>query len=220
MKTTLTAIEKILPYDRNPRNADAAVEAVAESIREFGFRQPIVVDAQHVIIAGHARYFAAIRLGLDKVPVHIARDLTPEQVRAYRLADNKTAELAGWDDDLLAREIMALTETELDLTAFGFEQSFLDGLGEQIEAEISKKAETGTRQLALKFGKITVPMDQAEYDGLVATLTRHEQSTGSRFGFVAQLLERAGETLPTTTPHTDPDVPSELPALGAETSAV
>lgn len=191
MKTALTPIEKITPYDRNPRNTEAAVDAVAESIRQFGFRQPIVVDAENVIIAGHARYFAAIRLGIDKVPVHVAKDLTPDQVRAYRLADNKTAELAGWDNDLLAQEIMALSESELDLTAFGFSQEFLDGLGEQVSAEISKNKESGSQQLSLKFGKYSVPLDDAEFGKLASLLTAHEQATGTRFGFIAGILERA-----------------------------
>ena len=77
MKITQLPLEKITPYERNPRNADAAVDAVAESIKAFGFRQPIVVDEAGIIIAGHARYFAAIRLGMEKVPVHVAKDLTP-----------------------------------------------------------------------------------------------------------------------------------------------
>lgn len=72
MKITTVSLEKIIPYDKNPRNAEAAVDAVAESIREFGFRQPIVVDKDFVIIAGHARYFAAVRLGIDQVLVHVA----------------------------------------------------------------------------------------------------------------------------------------------------
>jgi ParB-like chromosome segregation protein Spo0J len=84
----------ITPYERNPRINDKAVDAVATSLKEFGFRQPIVVDTGNVIIAGHTRYKAALKLGLQKVPVHIATDLSPEQVKAYRIADNKTGELA------------------------------------------------------------------------------------------------------------------------------
>ncbi len=218
MKTTLSPIESIIPYDRNPRNSDAAVDAVAESIKQFGFRQPIVVDQNNVIIAGHARYFAAVRLGIDKVPVHVAKDLTADQVRAYRLADNKTAELAGWDNDLLAQEIMALTESDIDLTALGFEQSFLDGLGEQVSAEISKKTEGGTQQLSLKFGKYSVPLDDAEFGKLVSLLTQHEQQTGTRFGFIAALLERA--SLSQSSPPSVPDVSPELSPIGSEASLV
>ena len=189
MKIAIVPLEKLVPYEKNPRNSDAAVDAVAESIREFGFRQPIVVDDQNVIIAGHARYFAAIRLGLEKVPVHVAQELTPEQIRAYRLADNKTAELADWDMDLLAQEITALSESELDLTQFGFDQEFLDSLGEQVHADLTKKSETGAKQLQLRFGKYSVPIDETEFGKLVARLSEHEQQTGTRFGFVTALLQ-------------------------------
>ena len=94
MKIEQWKLSDIKPYPGNPRQNDAAVDAVAESIREFGFRQPIVVDAEGVIICGHTRYKAALKLGLEKVPVHVATDLTPAQIKAYRIADNKTADLA------------------------------------------------------------------------------------------------------------------------------
>jgi ParB-like chromosome segregation protein Spo0J len=94
---------------------------VAASIREFGFRQPIVVDADGVIICGHTRYKAALKLGLDKVPVHVAKDLTPEQIKAYRIADNKTASLATWNYDLLPIELGALKEANYDLALLGFD---------------------------------------------------------------------------------------------------
>ena len=92
----LRKIEQVKPYERNPRINDSAVDAVAESLRQFGFRQPIVVDADGVIICGHTRWKAAQKLGLAKVPVHVATDLTPDQVRAYRIADNKTGELSTY----------------------------------------------------------------------------------------------------------------------------
>lgn len=113
-------LDSIEPYYGNPRQNDAAVEAVANSIREFGFRSPIVVDADGTIIAGHTRYKAAKALGMDEVPVLVAADLTPEQVNAYRLADNKTAELAEWDMDLLAQELDCLAG--LDMEQFGFDE--------------------------------------------------------------------------------------------------
>ena len=99
----------IRPYDDNPRRNDAAVGPVANSIREFGFQSPIIVDADGVIIAGHTRYKAAKRLGLKEIPVVYARELTPEQVRAYRIADNSTGEIAEWDPALLLQELDALT---------------------------------------------------------------------------------------------------------------
>lgn len=110
-------LDEIRPYERNPRRNDAAVEYVAESIKAFGWKQPIVIDKDGVIIAGHTRYKAACRLGLEKVPCLIAEDLTPEQVKAYRLADNKVGEIAGWDFDALEEELDAI---DLDMTGFGF----------------------------------------------------------------------------------------------------
>ena len=118
-------ISEIHPYENNPRINDGAVAAVVASIREFGFRQPIVVDTEGVIICGHTRYKAAIELGLEKVPVHVAKDLTPEQVKAYRLADNKTSELAEWDFDLLPIELAELQGMDFDLGLLGFDQDQL-----------------------------------------------------------------------------------------------
>jgi ParB-like chromosome segregation protein Spo0J len=90
----LREITSIRPYERNPRLNEKAVDAVVASLKEFGFRQPIVVDTESVIIVGHTRYKAALKLGLQKIPVHIATDLTAEQAKAYRIADNKSGEIA------------------------------------------------------------------------------------------------------------------------------
>ena len=108
MKIEMWPIGRVTPYENNPRINDDAVDAVAASIREFGFRQPIVVDSEGVIIVGHTRYKAAQRLGLDRVPVHVATDLSPAQVKAYRIADNQTASIAEWDYQLLPIELSAL----------------------------------------------------------------------------------------------------------------
>jgi DNA modification methylase len=121
MKIELKNIADIKPYPNNPRINDDAVDAVVASIREFGFRQPIVVDTELVIVCGHTRYKAALKLGLKKVPVHIAKDLTPEQIKAYRIADNKTAELAEWNYDLLPIELGELQALNYDMTLLGFD---------------------------------------------------------------------------------------------------
>jgi site-specific DNA-methyltransferase (adenine-specific) len=113
-------LTSIKPYDNNPRHNEAAVDAVAASIREFGFRQPLVVDGDDVIIVGHTRYKAALKLGLETVPVHVARDLTAAQAKAYRIADNQTATLSSWDDDRLTQEILQLQGLDVDLTMTGF----------------------------------------------------------------------------------------------------
>jgi ParB-like chromosome segregation protein Spo0J len=111
-------VKDLKAYVRNPRKNDKAVDAVAASIKEFGFRVPIVIDANNEIIAGHTRLKAAKKLGLTEVPCIRADDLTPAQVKAYRLADNKTAELAEWDLGALDIELAGL---DLDMTAFGFD---------------------------------------------------------------------------------------------------
>ena len=112
-------IDEIKPYENNPRNNLDAVNATANSIKEFGWQQPIVVDKDMVIIAGHTRYLAAKKLGCDTVPVVVASNLSDEQVRAYRLADNKTGELAEWDFKLLDTELQDILD--IDMSDFGFE---------------------------------------------------------------------------------------------------
>lgn len=119
----MNVIEKklvdIMPYEQNPRRNESAVQLVANSIKEFGWKQPIVIDKDGVIVAGHTRYKAAIRLGLKTAPCVVADDLTPEQIKAYRLADNKTNEAAEWDLGLLDLELDGIEN--IDMTAFGFE---------------------------------------------------------------------------------------------------
>ena len=120
LQIELRDIDSIRPYEKNPRLNDKAVDAVAASLREFGFRQPIVVDSDGVIIAGHTRWKAAKKLALAKIPVHVAVDLTPEQVRAYRIADNKSGEIAEWDMEILPIEIAELKETGFDMGTLAF----------------------------------------------------------------------------------------------------
>jgi len=131
MKVEQWKIGRVKPYEKNPRRNDKAVEAVMASIREFGFRQPIVVDTEGVIVVGHTRWKAAKKLKLKTVPVHVAKDLTPEQARAYRLADNKTAEGAKWDVELLPIELGELRDDGFDLKLIGFtDKELAEHLGE------------------------------------------------------------------------------------------
>ena len=116
-------IEELTPYAKNPRKNDQAVNAVAASIKEFGFKVPIVIDSAGVIVAGHTRLKAALLLGLETVPCVVADDLTEEQIKAFRLADNKTAELAEWDLALLDEEIAELTD--IDMSQFGFDTQIM-----------------------------------------------------------------------------------------------
>lgn len=119
MKVQNVSIDSIKPYENNPRDNDGGVDAVANSIKEFGWQQPIVVDKDNVIIVGHTRYKAAKKLGMDKVPVVVADNLSPEQVKAYRLADNKTGELTDWDMGLLDDELADIAD--IDMSDFGFD---------------------------------------------------------------------------------------------------
>jgi len=115
----------VKPYDANPRQNDQAVDAVATSIEQFGFRQPIVVDNDGVIVVGHTRWKAAVKLGLKQVPVHVAKDLTPAQAKAYRIADNATQDLAAWNLDLLPIELAELQALDVDLSLLGFSEDEL-----------------------------------------------------------------------------------------------
>ena len=115
-------IEELIPYINNPRNNDEAVDAVASSIKNFGFKVPIVVDDKNEIINGHTRLKAAKKLGLTEVPVITANDLTPEQVKAYRIADNKVSEIATWNEELLSIELGELAELDFEMEEFGFSE--------------------------------------------------------------------------------------------------
>ena len=133
MQIESVALNKIIPYIRNPRKNDNAVEKVASSIQEFGFRQPIVVDSKNVIIAGHTRFEAAKRLGLDVVPIHVADGLTEQQAKAYRIADNRVSQEAEWDYDLLKLELEEIESPELT----GFEEFEISDILKEINFEPS-----------------------------------------------------------------------------------
>ncbi len=113
-------IEELIDYENNPRHNEAAIGKVAASIEAFGFKVPIVIDKDNVIIAGHTRRKAAERLGMQTVPCIIADDLTEQQVKAFRLADNKTSEFAEWDFEKLNEELAELHDIDFDMSAFGF----------------------------------------------------------------------------------------------------
>ena len=137
------SITEITPYEKNPRKNDEAVQYVANSIKQFGFKVPIVIDKDGVIVAGHTRYKAAQELGLEKLPCIIADDLTEEQVKAFRIADNKVGELAEWDFDLLGEELDGIFD--IDMSEFGFDIDF--DLDEEepteiVEDEIPEEVET------------------------------------------------------------------------------
>jgi ParB-like chromosome segregation protein Spo0J len=141
--------EKVVPYESNPRRLpEVAIEKVAASIKEFGWRQPIVVDKKGVVVVGHTRLEAAKRLGSSKVPVHVARDLSARQAKAYRIADNRVGEETSWDRDALASEISALAENADLLDAVGFDAVDLaEFLGEAPEVDELDFADAGESRL-------------------------------------------------------------------------
>lgn len=133
-------LKDIIPYENNPRNNDEAVEPVSNSIKTFGFKVPIVIDTNNVIIAGHTRYKAANKLGLEKVPCIVANDLTKEQVNAFRLADNKVGEVATWDFNALELELSEIEN--IDMEDFNFEiDSIEDNFNTDFELSNEDKSE-------------------------------------------------------------------------------
>ena len=136
LKIVYKKLDDLTPYENNPRLNDNAVDAVAKSIEEFGFKVPIVIDKDGVIVAGHTRLKAAKQLEIDEVPCIIADDLSEEELKAFRLADNKVSELAGWDWDKLEEELEELKMSDIEMEELGFEEndvldlSYIDELDE------------------------------------------------------------------------------------------
>lgn len=126
-------IEDLRPYENNPRKNDNAVPYVAESIKRYGFKVPIVIDKEGVIVAGHTRYLASIELGLETVPCIVADDLTDEEIKEFRLVDNKTSEFAGWDFDMLEAELQELDFGDFDFHFPETEDIDIDGFFEEHE---------------------------------------------------------------------------------------
>lgn len=154
IKIKAVPVADLKEYGNNPRKNKNAVDAVAESIDTFGFKNPIIIDKNGVIIAGHTRKAAAEKLGLAVVPCIIADDLTPEQAAAFRLADNKTAELSEWDDDKLAEEIKALKDFPVDLSDFGFDLSEFEERQEVTEDDYEEEEEAEEITPRAKAGEV------------------------------------------------------------------
>lgn len=149
----------LLPYEDNPRLIpESAVDAVAESIRRFGFRQPIVVDEHDVVVIGHVRRQAALKLGLESVPVHVATGLSAEQARTLRLVDNRTSEMTDWDRDLLQEELEALGEG-------------IQGLEDIFSRPEIRHTPAGKPRLA--FGEIEVPWGAVEEEWMIGMAARY-----------------------------------------------
>lgn len=154
MQIVYKNVNDLIPYINNPRNNETAIDYVASSIKNFGFKVPIIIDGQNEIVAGHTRALAAKKLGIKEVPVIIANDLTNEQVKAFRLADNKVAEFSKWDDELLWTEISQIDG--LDMTDFGFEMFDAEQFGLDFELPSGDKSE-------LQQITFTLSNEQAEF---------------------------------------------------------
>ena len=143
--------DELIPYVNNPRNNDQAVDAVASSIKNFGFKVPIVIDSKNEIINGHTRLKAAKKLGIEEVPVIVADDLTEDQIKAFRIADNKVAELADWDEELLLAELNMI---EMDMAQFNIDMSELDFEDSSEEVVEDEFDDTPPEEPQAKYGDI------------------------------------------------------------------
>ena len=189
MEVKMFELSDLKPYEKNPRKNDEAVKYVAESIRKFGFKVPIVIDKDNVIVAGHTRYKAAKKLGLSEVPCIVADDLTEEQIKAFRLADNKVAEKAEWDFELLSSELDELFD--FDMTVFGFEE----------ETEEEEPVEVTEDDYEPE-----IPEEPKAKLGDIYQLGRHRLMCGSSTDFenVTQLMDgKKAKILFTSPPYSD-----------------
>ena len=185
--------EELIPYEKNPRDNRAALDAIELSIEEYGFTNPILVNEEKVILAGHTRREAAILAGLEKVPYIVVDGLTEAQQKAYRLADNKLSELALWDEDLLKEELEDLLDADYDLSLTGFSDVDLTDLLkdeedlEDIEPEEPKEKKTTLPML--RFGSNSVRITQ---DELIMLSNRYNEYVEAEpgEGFVTWLLKR------------------------------
>lgn len=126
---------QIVPYENNPRDNEKAVDYVMESITNFGFRVPIIIDKNNVIVCGHTRYKAALRLNMELIPCIIVTDLTQEQIKAFRIADNKVAEKSKWNELLLKDELQALQTLNFDIASIGFDNWEIEQMLEPVTLE-------------------------------------------------------------------------------------
>lgn len=186
-------LKDIKPYENNPRNNDEAVEPVAESIKEFGFKVPIIIDKNNVIVAGHTRYKAAKKLKLKKVPCIKADDLNEEQIRAFRLADNKVSEIATWDYNILNFEMENIID--IDMSKFHFEiENIEDNFNTDFELPNEDKPQTRTITLSLAEEQYQICMNCIDYiqdNNLIEhTFENANKKSNSLFEVVYQWAEQ------------------------------
>lgn len=205
MNITYKKLSEITPYEKNPRRNDEAVEAVAESIKQFGFKVPLVIDKDGIIVTGHTRYKAAQKLGLKSIPCIVADDLNEAQIKAYRLADNKVAEIAEWDEDLLWQELQELADMNMAMDVFGFDE--FDVEEDDVEAEED-------------FYEPELPTQPRAKKGDIYQLGEHRLMCGdcTDENDVDELLDGAEMDLCVTDPPYNVDYGSKVEMLGGHTS--
>lgn len=165
IEIVMRKIGELKPYENNPRHNDMAVDAVAASIQQFGFKNPVIIDKDGVIVAGHTRYKAAKKLGITDIPCISADDLSDEQIKAFRLADNKTAELAEWDEDLLGKEMQGIIN--IDMRQFGFSVGE-DELGEEMQDDkYTLKVKIPQYEITGECPEISDMLDSSKADELI-----------------------------------------------------
>lgn len=188
VEITMRKIEELTPYENNPRNNDMAVDAVAESIKQFGFKNPVIIDKDGVIVAGHTRYKAAKKLGITDIPCISANDLSDEQIKAFRLADNKTAELAEWDEDLLGKEMSGIIN--IDMSQFGFSVGE-DELGEEVQDDkYTLKVKIPQYEITGDCPELSDMLDSSKADELIEEINSTENIPSDVKEFLIQAARR------------------------------
>lgn len=188
IEITMRKIEELTPYENNPRNNDMAVDAVAESIKQFGFKNPVIIDKDGVIVAGHTRYKAAKKLGITDIPCISANDLSDEQIKAFRLADNKTAELAEWDEDLLGKEMSGIIN--IDMSQFGFSVGE-DELGEEVQDDkYTLKVNIPQYEITGDCPEISDMLDSSKADELIEEINSTKNIPNDVKDFLIQAARR------------------------------
>ena len=187
--------EDLIPYVNNPRNNENAVDKVASSIVEFGFKNPIIIDKNNVVINGHTRLLASKKLGLKEVPVIKADDLTEAQVKAFRITDNKTSEYAEWNEELLKLELEQLEDMNFDLNELNIDYSDFDGMDIDLndielpsELELERTEQGNVILKSLKFGSYNITLSDEEFKMLTILVENYIEKTGVLQGFIQDLL--------------------------------
>lgn len=187
IEIVMRKIGELKPYENNPRHNDMAVDAVAASIQQFGFKNPVIIDKDGVIVAGHTRYKAAKKLGITDIPCISADDLSDEQIKAFRLADNKTAELAEWDEDLLGKEMQGIIN--IDMSQFGFSVGE-DELGEEMQDDkYTLKVKIPQYEITGECPEISDMLDSSKADELIQEVEAADIPEEVR-GFLIQAARR------------------------------